>query len=78
MACPRMFLHIMLLIKFPFLPTGDLFISSPFGGSVANANAPSVSMIMLTQSNCTAVRGALPVKQAEEKFTTRATTLTVN
>uniref|UniRef100_A0A0A9F8T2 Uncharacterized protein n=1 Tax=Arundo donax TaxID=35708 RepID=A0A0A9F8T2_ARUDO len=35
-------------------------------------------MIMLTQSNCTAVRGALPVKQAEEKFTTRATTLTVS
>lgn len=54
------FLHMMLLMKFPFLPTGVLFISSLFGGSVANANAPRVSMIMLTQSNCTAVRGALP------------------
>jgi hypothetical protein len=35
-------------------------MSSSFGGSVASASAPSVSMIMLTQSNCTAVRGALP------------------
>jgi hypothetical protein len=32
---------------------------------VANANAPSVSMIMLTQSNWTAVRGALPERQVE-------------
>ena len=55
-----MFLHMMLLMKFPFLPTGVLFMSSSFGGSVASASAPSVSMIMLTQSNCTAVRGALP------------------
>jgi hypothetical protein len=87
---------------------------------VANARAPSVSMIMFTQSSCTAVRGALPdeststfyefvyglqsmsiisdsdwnqsptderssvrffflpIRQAEEKLTMSATTLTVS
>jgi hypothetical protein len=44
-------------------------MSSSFGGSVASASAPSVSMIMLTQSNCTAVRGALP------ELTSRSTTI---
>ncbi|ESQ34081.1 hypothetical protein EUTSA_v10009846mg [Eutrema salsugineum] len=43
-----MFLHITLLMKFPFLPTGVLFIRSSCGGSVASASAPSVSIIMLT------------------------------
>ena len=54
------FLHITLLIKFPFLPTGDLFIKSSVGGSVASASAPKVSMIMLTHRSWTAVRGAFP------------------
>lgn len=117
--CPKIFLHITLLMKFPFLPTGNLFIKSSFGGSVANASAPRVSMIMLTHRSWTAVRGEfpesthispkekrgkkeywyrkrfmpktlnmiwkgekiwifLPVKQAEEKLTTRATTFTVS
>lgn len=58
--CPKIFLHITLLMKFPFRPTGNLFIKSSVGGSVANARAPSVSIIMLTQSSCTAVRGAFP------------------
>jgi hypothetical protein len=58
--CPKIFLHITLLMKFPFLPTGDLFIKSSFGGSVANASAPRVSMIMLTHRSWTAVRGAFP------------------
>jgi len=48
------------VMKLAPLPTGALFISPSFGGSVASANAPSVSIIMLTQSNCTAVRGADP------------------
>lgn len=43
-----MFLHMTLLMKFPFLPTGVRFIKSSLGGSVASARAPSVSMIMLT------------------------------
>lgn len=55
-----MFLHMTLLMKFPFLPTGVRFINSSVGGSVAKASAPSVSMIMLTHKSCTAVRGALP------------------
>lgn len=58
--CPKIFLHITLLMKFPFLPTGALFIKSSFGGSVANASAPRVSMIMLTHRSCTAVRGLFP------------------
>lgn len=58
--CPKIFLHITLLMKFPFLPTGDLFIRSPLGGSVAKASAPRVSMIMLTHRSWTAVRGAFP------------------
>lgn len=58
--CPVIFLHITLLIKFPFLPTGALFINSSLGGSVASASAPSVSIIMLTHKSWTAVRGAFP------------------
>lgn len=57
---PKIFLHITLLMKFPFLPTGGLSIKSAVGGSVANARAPRVSMIMLTHKSCTAVRGAFP------------------
>lgn len=49
--CPRIFLHIVLLINFPVLPTGALCIKSSRGGSVANANAPKVSIIMFTQSS---------------------------
>jgi|UniRef100_A0A804NEE2 hypothetical protein len=30
-ACPMMFLHMMLLMKFPLLPTGVLFMSTSFG-----------------------------------------------
>lgn len=48
------------VMKLTPLPTGSLFISPSFGGSVASASAPRVSIIMLTQSNCTAVRGADP------------------
>lgn len=44
-----MFLHITFVMNFPVLPTGSLFIKSSLGGSVANASAPSVSIIMLTQ-----------------------------
>lgn len=42
------FIHMTFVMKFAFLPTGGLCISPSFGGSVANANASTVSMIMFT------------------------------
>lgn len=55
-----MFLHMALVIKLTPLGIGGLCISPSFGGSVARAKAPRVSIIKFTQSNCTAVRGADP------------------
>jgi hypothetical protein len=40
-------------------PTGDRFISWSVGGSVANARAPSVSMMRLTQRSCIQNKGKL-------------------
>jgi len=57
---PIIFLHMAMVIKLTPLPTGGLFKRPSFGGSVANASAPRVSIIMFTQSNWTAVRGADP------------------
>jgi hypothetical protein len=54
-----------IVIKLTPLPTGGLFKSPSFGGSVANASAPRVSIIMFTQSNCTAVRGTDPESDVE-------------
>lgn len=68
MLCPIIFLHMTFVIKLTFLPTGGLCISPSFGGSVASANAPSVSIIMFTQSNCTAVRGADPEYPSHHKI----------
>ena len=62
---PKIFLHMGLVIKFVVLPTGGLSISPSLGGSVAKANAPRVSIIKLTQSNWTAVRGADPENKEE-------------
>lgn len=62
---PKIFLHIGLVIKLAFFPTGGLSISPSLGGSVARANAPRVSMIKLTQSNWTAVSGAAPENKEE-------------
>ena len=59
-AWPKIFLHITLLMMLAPLPTGFLFINSSCGGSVANANAPRVSMITFTHKCCTVVRGVLP------------------
>ena len=50
------------VIRVPFLPTGSLSINSSYGGSVASAKAPRVSMIKFTHKSCTAVRGALPAQ----------------
>ena len=60
------FLHMALVIKLSFLLTGGLFISPSCGGSVASANAPRVSMIRLTHSNCTTVRGPDPESYRED------------
>lgn len=64
-----MFLHMVDVMKLTSLPTGGLFISPSWGGSVASASAPKVSIIRLTQSNCTAVRGADPGIQRKEAST---------
>jgi len=58
--CPRIFLHMTRVMKLCPRLTGGLFIISSLGGSVAKAKAPSVSMIMFTHSNWTAVSGAIP------------------
>lgn len=59
--CPMIFLHMTLVMKLSPRPTGGLFIMSSFGGSVARARAPNVSIIIFTHNSCTAVSGALPV-----------------
>lgn len=66
--CPRMFLHMTLLMKLPFLPTGVFFIKSLVGGSVASASAPRVSIIMFTHKSWTAVRGVLPESVKSNKI----------
>ena len=65
---PMIFLHMALVIKLSPLPTGSPFISSSVGGSVARANAPRVSIIKFTQSNCTAVKGADPESKWENHY----------
>lgn len=60
-----MFLHMVLVMKLAVLAIGARFIKPSLGGSVARANAPSVSMIMLTQRSCTAVSGADPGKETK-------------
>lgn len=57
-----------MLIKLPVLPTGCLFINSSFGGSVARARAPSVSIIMFTHNSWTAVSGVLPTEEKKSKL----------
>lgn len=62
-----------LVIKLNPFGIGGLCISPSFGGSVASAKAPRVSIIKLTQSNWTAVRGTDPksrVGQKKKKSTT--------
>ena len=68
MLWPAIFLHIALVIKPTPLPIGGLFISPSCGGSVASAKAPSVSMIRLTHSNWTAVRGADPDFKVKDHY----------
>lgn len=54
-------------MKLSFLFTGGLCIRPSFGGSVASASAPKVSIIRFTQSSCTAVRGADPEGRGRDK-----------
>lgn len=68
MLWPMIFLHMVRVMKFAFLPTGARFIRPSVGASVAKANAPRVSMIIFTQSNWTAVRGADPENYLERNF----------
>lgn len=61
-----------------FLPYGFLLSKFSFGGSVARARAPNVSMIKLIQSICTAEKMASLKTMAATKVVRTATTLTVN
>lgn len=67
MLWPKIFLHMVLVMKLSFLRTGGLCIRPSFGGSVASASAPKVSIIRFTQSSCTAVRGADPEGTAKRR-----------
>jgi len=57
---------------------GFLSKSSSLGGSVARARAAKVSIIIFTQSNCTADNGVIWVTADPMKTVNIATTLTVN
>ena len=78
MACPAIFLAIVLEISALFLGYGFLFNKSGVGGSVASAKLANVSIIKFTHNICTAFNGESPVNVAPIKATTTATTLTVS
>lgn len=69
--------HIVALTIFSNLLTGCLSSSSGDGGSVARASAAKVSMIKLTHSIYTAVKGVSVKMIAPENTINRATRFTV-
>lgn len=73
-----MFLHIGRVIMVAFFLVGGLYMTSRRGGSVASASAAKVSMIRLTQSIYTAVRGESLKMTEPMKTMHKATTLTVS
>lgn len=79
-AWPRIMRVIRQLINPECLQSGFRFTSSSDKGSVANAKAANVSIIMLTHSNCTALRMLSDVSDAVAltKDNTTAAILTVN
>lgn len=77
-ACKVIFLHIKGVIIYSFLEYGILNKSSSEGGSVAKAKAARVSIIKLTHSIWTGVKGDYLMKTAPKKAMNIATTLTVN
>ena len=70
--------HIFLLIKGASWPLGSCSKSSGVGGSVASASAPIVSMIRLTQSSCSTLRGSTPPTTAPMKQMMSAEQFTVS
>ena len=76
--CERMLRHMGREMRLAERLYGRRSRSSGVGISVARASAPSVSMIKLTQSICTAFRGGGPPDAAAIKTVTRATTFTVS
>lgn len=73
-----MFLHMGALMRDESRRYGRRSSRAFVGGSVPSARAPMVSIIRLTQSIMTALRGGLYPDTAERKVIERATTLTVN
>lgn len=72
-----MFLHMVAFTIFSNLLTGCLSKSASLGGSVAKAKAAKVSIIRLTQSICTAVKGGSEKIRAPANTMNRATKFTV-
>mmetsp|Transcript_10095 Transcript_10095/g.25250 ORF Transcript_10095/g.25250 Transcript_10095/m.25250 type:complete len:216 (-) Transcript_10095:1982-2629(-) len=76
--CPRMFSHMVGEMSALERPYGLRLSRSSVGDSVASASDANESMIRLTQSICTAVRGLSSSTHAPTNATTMATTLTVS
>jgi len=77
MPCPIMFLHMTESTILSNLLDGFLSNKASEGGSVARARAANVSIIRLTQSICTAVRGGSLKIIAPENTIKSATKLIV-
>jgi hypothetical protein len=73
-----MFLHMTGVTMSSFLEYGCLSSKSSLGGSVARASAAHVSMIRLTQSIWTEVRGGSSLATPPKNTMNMATTLTVS
>ena len=80
MACPKIILAILSVIKGADFLSGLRSSTDRFGGSVAKAKAANVSMIKLTQSSWTAFKtdSSSLLATAETKVRTTAVMLTVS
>ena len=78
MACPIIFLSIVLEMRGFVRPYGFLFNRSAVGGSVARARDANVSIIRFTHNMGTAFKGEAPCAQEPIKQSMTATTLTVS
>ena len=78
MACRMMFLHIRGVMIYSFLEYGILSKSYSEGGSVAKAKAANVSIIRLTHSIWTGVKGDYLIKTSPKKAMNISTILTVS
>mmetsp|Transcript_4769 Transcript_4769/g.13710 ORF Transcript_4769/g.13710 Transcript_4769/m.13710 type:complete len:201 (+) Transcript_4769:2414-3016(+) len=70
--------HMWPLMRDSRRPAGFCSSRSGVGSSVASARAPRESMMRLTHSSCSTLRGVSPLPTAATKATTSATKLTVS